>query len=92
MVEKIAKFIRDLDGFTGTASLYRVSPPMRSGWTDEYYGFVIVSAAMVSDVPETYIFGADEDGEVLHWLELPGSFRGALDHVAALEGAGYRVR
>ena len=56
---------------------------------DEY---VVVSAADVMySGPETYIFGADENGEVVDWLELPGSFRGKLDHVAALEGAGYEV-
>lgn len=91
MAEKIAVHIRQLDGFTGDAALYRVSPAMRTYDEREAYEYVVVSATFVSGKPETYIFGSDEDGEVLNWLELPGSFRGGLDHEVALNGAGYRV-
>lgn len=34
--------------------------------------------------PETYIFASDEDGNVVAWGELSGSFRGAIDHERAL--------
>lgn len=41
--------------------------------------------------PETYIFPANEDGKVVHWAELEGSFRGGLDHERALRNAGFEV-
>lgn len=76
---------------TGEMRLYRVDPPMDDdrGGTTEY---VVVSAtiAMFSG-PETYLFPADADGEITSWGELEGSFRGALDHEAALQNAGYEV-
>jgi hypothetical protein len=81
----------------GDASLYRVDPPMTYGdlCDEEDKGtteFVIVSAVNVPfSGPETYIFPADSDGEVVDWLELDGSYRGGLDHEAALRGAGYEV-
>lgn len=39
--------------------------------------------------PETYIFCADECGEVVCWTELDGSYRGGLDHLRAIHGAGW---
>ena len=92
----VATLVRKLDGFTGDARLYRVDPPLADEpWDDEEptkYEYVIVSAAMAMfSGPETYIFGADENGEVVDWGELPGSFRGGLDHAAALKGAGYEA-
>jgi hypothetical protein len=90
--------IRTLESFRGNAALYRVEPPMKgaAGWGDEgptvTYPYVIVSAAHVPySGPETYIFGATEQGEVADWLELPGSYRGRLDHAEALTAAGYAI-
>ena len=40
---------------------------------------------------ETYIFPADEDGNVLDWGELEGSYRGGMDHEEALHNAGYEI-
>lgn len=39
--------------------------------------------------PETYIFEADEDGEIENFDELVGSAQGDLDIAAALRRAGY---
>lgn len=91
-----AVFVKKLDGFTGDAALYHLDPPFQGySWSDavaSMYAHVIVSATIIPHSgPETYIFGASEDGEVLDWIELPGSFRGALDHEEALRGAGYGV-
>ena len=77
--------------------LYRVDPPIRPYTFAEEpeadpTDYVIVSAANVPfSGPETYIFPADENGEVIDWVELGGSFRGALDHEQALRNAGYTV-
>lgn len=78
-----AQLVRTLDG-PGSKALYMCEP---GGPLPQY---VVVSAvvAMLSG-PETYIFEANEAGIVQDWGELPGSYRGGLDHVAALMGAGY---
>ena len=86
-----ATLIENLSGWRGEARLYRVDPPMtyEDGRQTEY---VIVSATTVlASGPETYIFPASREGGILDWLELPGSFRGAIDHARALEGAGYSI-
>lgn len=90
---KTAQFIRNLDyGFRGDARLYKVTPPMAGHNDVDMHDYVIVSAVDVPcSGPETYVFGADENGVVRDWLELDGSYRGGLSHEEALEGAGYTV-
>ena len=94
MSKGIARRIRRLDGWTGDAFLYAVTPPMvyrEGGKVRARYDFVVVSATYASfSGHETYIFGASEDGEVLDWGELKGSYRGGRDHRLALQHAGYR--
>lgn len=93
---KTATLIKDkLPGFAGHAALYRLSEPLGSDWDEESVktDLVVVSAAVVTYCgPETYIFAADEDGQIASWSELPGSMKGTLSHAEALEGAGYEVR
>lgn len=81
-----ATFTKSLSGFRGDVRLYKLDPPLC------YDTYVIVSAIdnMFSG-PETYIFPASSDGQVLSWGELEGSLRGVLDHAKALEAAGYEV-
>jgi len=94
---RTATFIRAPRWGRGDMRLYRLSPPLSSEpWGDEpakAYEYVIVSAAVVPySGPETYIFGADADGkDVIDWSEMPGSYKGGLDHEAALRLAGYEV-
>ena len=92
-----ATHIRDITN-DGSIALYRLSPPIQVEGFDNETGtyieaqheYVIVSAVDVSwSEPETYIFSADEDGEVANWVELPGSFQGEKNHEKALAGAGY---
>jgi hypothetical protein len=100
-MKKIATFVKHLkEGFQGDARLYRVEPPIEQEHWDfvkekrviSKYDYVVVSAAVVmGDGPETYIFGADEQGTVLCWNELEGSFRGELNHEKALAGAGFTI-
>jgi hypothetical protein len=93
----IAHKIKSLDDFRGEAFLFRMEPPL------EGYPYVVVSAinpkimegmGQFKDLfqPETYIFGADPDGTVLDWHELPGSFQGAMDIPRALAQAGYEIK
>jgi hypothetical protein len=89
-----ARRMRSLPG-PGNVVLYALS--------SSYKGFmhVVVSAVDVSSVgPETYIFGALEDGEmdipvlnhaVAYMYALPGSLCGSLSHAVALARAGYRI-
>ena len=93
-----ATYIRTLEEWTGDARLYQLSEPIEydKPWDDEdttpakQTNYVVVSAtvAMFSG-PETYIFAADVDGNVLSWIELDGSFRGGLSHEHALHNAGF---
>lgn len=76
---KTAELIRRLDGFTGEAALYKLSEPIGYDWdyeTDEHAettSYVVVSATIAMFTgAETYIFPANEDGEVVSYGELPG--------------------
>lgn len=95
-MNKTATFIKEFP-FNGSAlwKLYKCDPPLEGyEWEDTQVGaeYVIVSAAMVPYTgPETYIFQANEDGEVIDWGELPGSYRGGLSHAQALQNVGYTV-
>ncbi|HAM40550.1 MAG TPA: hypothetical protein DCP69_04245 [Candidatus Omnitrophica bacterium] len=98
MAEKrTAALVKELTGFSGKAILYRLSPPMTwESWgednkpTEHTTTHVVVSAVFAPYTgPETYIFPADKDGKVIDWGELDGSYRGGLDHEAALSNAGY---
>ena len=53
--------------------------------------WLIVSAVHAWSGPETYIFPANEKGEVTNWHELDGSFQGGMDHELALQNAGYEI-
>ncbi|QCB92358.1 hypothetical protein [Cellulomonas shaoxiangyii] len=74
--------------FPHTASLYRLDPPMRT--RSGGYEHVVVLAEQRDGYQVTQIFGSDADG----WMrpgDLPGSFEGGMDHVEALNRAGYEV-
>lgn len=80
-----AKFIKNPVGFRGDARLYRLDEPLNNN------EFVIVSGISNEFGIETFIFGADEEGEISDFTELEGSFKGDIDHERALENAGYDV-
>jgi len=81
-----AKLIKKIEGWTGDASLYHLDPPLGE------HEYVIVSATIAPySGPETYIFPATKDGEVIDYGELEGSFRGSLNHKTALKNAGYSL-
>ena len=57
-----------------------------------YTKYVVTSAANASfSRPETYIFPAGKDGEIIDRVELAGSFRGGLDHQQAIRNAGWLI-
>lgn len=94
--------IKDLEGFNGHTSLYKLSKPVEYGtvWDDDgneapegQTDHIVISATNVMfSGPETYIFAADKTGEVISWSEMPGSFKGGLDHNMALSRAGFELQ
>ncbi len=79
--------IKDLSGWNGHASLYRLDPPLDG---EEY---VIASAARVSGLAiETYLFPSDKDGNPKSYSEMDGSVKGTLSHADALGLAGYEIK
>ena len=83
---KTATKVKDLDNFSGVAALYKLSGRLK------FYNYVVVSSATVFGEDETFIFGSDENGEVLDWGELRGSTCGVYNHETALNNAGYEVK
>ncbi|QOI66975.1 hypothetical protein SEA_GARDENSTATE_63 [Microbacterium phage GardenState] len=82
---KIATRVKsNLDAFRGEAHLYHVTD-------GTHEAHVVVSGVFAYSGPETYIFPADEEGNVLDWMELPGSFQGDIDHERALRDAGFTI-
>lgn len=83
---KTATFIRNVENFPAHQSLYRLDPP------HEGHEHVVVSSVVATlSGPETLIFPADANGKIQSFSELPGSCRGTLDHIEALNLAGYEV-
>lgn len=99
MGEIKATFVKDMSNkFSGTAMLWELSEPIgyRHNWDDgeptEFTDHVVTSAAITSLAgPETYVFPADQDGNILDWGEIAGSFRGGLDHHEAIRRSGWSI-
>jgi hypothetical protein len=88
-----ATFVRDLEVLRPDVKqrLWRVDPPMAgsTGGSGPHSHVVTSSAVVMFSGPETYIFAATAEGEIVDWGELDGSMRGVLDHNAAIRNAGY---
>ena len=89
---KSAIAVKNVREAKGRACLYKLSEPLVG------YEYVVVSAAKDyrddtynNMIGETFIFGSDETGQVKSFLELPGSYKGGLDHQKALNDAGYDI-
>lgn len=93
----IATLIKTMEDFTGHACLYYLDPPIEYTEYPEdrvlSTEYVIVSATIVPmQGAETYIFPCDSEGKVINWLELDGSCKGTLEHLCALNAAGYEIK
>ena len=82
---KTATKVKDLENPKAMQALYRLSDRLKG------FDYVVVSAIANNVCYETYIFGSDENGEVLDMIELPGSQRGVYSHEKALNDAGYEM-
>ena len=85
---KTATKVKDLQThrLMHSSALYRLSDRLRG------FDYVVVSAVIDRLIHETYIFGADKNGEVLDWGELPGSECDVYSHEKALNNVGYEVK
>ena len=81
----IATKLFKIDGFDN-AYLYKLSKPL-----EELYDYVIVSAINNNFGIETYIFPANELGEITDWGELDGSQKGIVNPDRVLEDLGYEI-
>lgn len=79
---------------------WRLSEPVGYGYEFDSLGvpkamaitvFVVTSASLVFGTPETFIFPADDEGNILDWGEMDGSYRGGLNHERAILGAGWSI-
>lgn len=62
------------------------------GYTPKRTKFVITSAVdVLYSGPETYMFPANEHGEIINWGEMPGSFKGEFNHEKCIIGAGWKI-
>lgn len=87
-----ATFVRRERYHFTNAGIYRLSRTVDSPSGAFMFRHVAASAVDVPfSGPETYLFAVHEDGTVISWMELPGSFRGGLDEERALRNAGWVV-
>jgi len=82
-----ATFIKNMSKWRGDARLYNLIPPLK--WEGGETNFVVVS--YLPDIPETYMFPSDSEGNVIDWGELDGSQKGDIPHSFVLREAGYEV-
>lgn len=80
----MSKFATKIKDLSDNKILWEVLPRIEGN------KYVVTSASNVLfSGPETYMFAADEEGEIIDWCELPGSYRGSLDHKKCFNNIGY---
>lgn len=72
-------------GAHSVKKLYRLDPPIDD---HEYVVVSSVSEAFDTGKPETMVFAADKDGEIVDWADLAVA-RNSEDHAEALSLLGY---
>jgi len=96
---KTATLLRTVISASGANQhIFKLDPPyVATGYdaedekVDEIIEFVCVSALFSVWTVETYIFPCDDEGNVVDWGELPGSYKGGTEHDVALAGLGYTI-
>lgn len=86
---KSAKQLAWIDCDVGRRALYKVNPPMKD-YGDIAHEYVVVTETTtpVEEELRSYIFSADEDGDI-HWSNELYEFHGWSDIERALREAGY---
>lgn len=95
---KTAQLLKDnLPGFNGHADLYKVTPPIRDEGYDEDDATMLIHYVIASSITggffgtETYLFPANEDGEITSWCELAGSQKDVTFYETVFNDIGYTV-
>ena len=89
-----ATFVADVSAeFNGHAELFKLDTAMRVGDTKRgrKYNHIVVSAVNSRWTTETYIFPSNQNGEILDYTELHGSYKGDTNIDRALAYGGYEV-
>lgn len=101
-MEKATMIIESLPGMQGEVAIFKLEPAYKDDdeWADietvEYVAISTIGMAFDTGRPETYIFPADVEGNIISWGELKGSFQGGgkdlvEDRKKALNGLGYEA-
>ena len=69
--------------------LYKLDPALNE---IEYVVVSAIPCAFDTGEPETFIFSADETGDITSFSDLEGSFQGSIDIPKALKGLGYKIK
>ncbi len=80
------RFAKKIKNISETQILWSVFPRING------HKWIITSAKDIPFTgPETYMFGADENGHIVEWDELEGSYRGGLEHRICFQNIGYNT-
>jgi hypothetical protein len=83
----MSKFVTKIKDVNGRQVLWKAEPPL------EGHEYIITSESNVMFTgAETYIFASDKDGNITDWCELPGSYRGELNHKKCFSNIGYNIK
>jgi hypothetical protein len=66
--------------------LWKLSEPVNHEGASVFTYVITSAATVIYSGPETCVFPANKNGEFLDMLELPGSYRGGLNHKKAIKG------
>lgn len=96
MNKKTATFIKFVyHGPKAIQALYKLSEPLQPYSKEESdTNYVVVSAlpgALDTNRCETFIFKANEKGDITDWTEMKGSTNSTMSHKVALKNAGYKL-
>jgi hypothetical protein len=84
---KMSKFATKVKDVNSKQVMWQLEPPLDGN------KYVITSASTVDFTgPETYLFACDKEGNITNWCELPGSYRGELNHKRCFANIGYCIK
>ena len=83
---EIAKKIKDVQLKTKYLhqALYKLSTPLQG------YNYVLASTVLVEPV-ETLLFGCNDKGDLVEWLDVNNATKAILDHFTAFQEIGYEI-
>lgn len=84
MMNKVNKAAYKIKQLSSSKILWEVMPRIDGN------KYVVTSVSNLTRLgEETYMFAADEQGNIIDWSELEGSYRGEQDHHNCFKNIGY---